>query len=152
MYKRNKNGAYDGIYLDYAYQDGHDYVVEYDLQPEKSNIQDWAGTEGLFTIGAHNECFEKSYPSYDENGEGVGAPYDYLTVTRTAVNKSISMAMDDYKNTDGTLEIKGLLISEGDEKEEKYPLGEPSSLLHVVMRGKYKTPTGGKTKSSCFWI
>jgi hypothetical protein len=148
MYKRNKNGAYDGIYLDYAYQDGHDYVVEYDLQPEKSNIQDWVKTEGLFTIGAHNECFEKSYPSYNEKGEGVGEPYKYLTVTRPAVNTSISMAMDDYKNTDGTLEITGLL----DSKEVKYPLGESSSLLHVVMRGKYKTPTGGKTGDSCFWI
>jgi hypothetical protein len=67
------------MYLEYADQNGHEYVVEYDLRPENTTKLDWAETQGLLNIGGHNNAFV----STPENNE-------YITVTRISNNKKVS--------------------------------------------------------------
>ena len=141
VYKITKGSEWDGIYLDFEYANGIEYILEYDLTLNTTKVVN--SSSSLINIGCHNDgAFSASY-----SNDGEELPF--ITVTRLSNNKKLTKKISESDNTilniGRSYESNGLL----DENEEEFPAGKTNSSLHVTLQGTYNADSG---TSPYFWI
>jgi hypothetical protein len=89
VYKVSKNGMWEGNFIDFEYQDGADYVLEYDILPNTPAKVDWVGNSKIVNIGCHNNGTFVAPDNYITDNE------NFIKVTRVSTGKSVGCSYGD---------------------------------------------------------